>query len=261
MNLVAWASARLACSEATFKLSMAAVFLIPASECRGVSDSSRDSRSILREHSWASRFSFLSLTGTGRLYSYINFSLLLTMLQVLETVQDYINLEVFHAQDLRLIPISSEPWSRVYVSASYLAPTSPAQQTAHVRSSKCMRLRETKPRLLRSLEKRGKFTSVSALRYLPVSSTWGLVHSVPDCTAQTLLSIFRRHGRPVTVVHSDLWAAYNRSTLTRLNISLNFVDPGTGVNTHHIKLYWNRVKRRLKHMKEVHETMLISYLV
>ena len=45
-----------------------------------------------------------------------------------------------------------------------------------------------------------------------------------------------------------------------MNHSLHFVDPVSGVHTQNIESYWNRVKRRFKHMKGVHQSMLDSYL-
>ena len=100
-----------------------------------------------------------------------------------------------------------------------------------------------------------------------VSPALGVMCTVPDRTAQTLLPIITRHVRPGSEVHSDQWAAYNSvqqlqpvSAHHTVNHSLHFVDPATGVHTQNIESYWNRVKRRFKHMKGVHETMLNSYL-
>ena len=94
------------------------------------------------------------------------------------------------------------------------------------------------------------------------SPALGVMCIVPDRTAQTLLPIIRRHVRPGTEVHSDQWAAYNRvqqlqpvNNNQTLNHSLHFVDPATGVHKQHIESYWNRVKRRFKCMKGVHQTM------
>ena len=96
------------------------------------------------------------------------------------------------------------------------------------------------------------------------SPALGVMCIVPDRTAQTLLPIIRRHVRSGTEVHSDQWAAYNRiqqlqpvNNHQTVNHSL---DPATGVHTQNIESYWNRVKRRFKHMKGVHQTMLNSYL-
>ena len=76
-----------------------------------------------------------------------------------------------------------------------------------------------------------------------------------------------QHIRPGTVIHSDQWAAYNQvqqlqpvNVHQTVNHSLHFVDPATGVHTQNIESYWNQVKRRFKHMKGVHKTMLNSYL-
>ena len=99
------------------------------------------------------------------------------------------------------------------------------------------------------------------------SPALGVMCIVQDRTAQTLLPIIRRHVRNGTIIHSDQWAAYNRvqqlqpvSNHQTVNHSLHFVDPATGVHTQNIESYWNRVKRKFKRMKGVHETMLNSYL-
>ena len=98
-----------------------------------------------------------------------------------------------------------------------------------------------------------------------VSSTpaLGVMVTVPDRSAQTLLPIMQRHLRPGTTVHSDQWAAYrNVQQLTpvaqhgTVNHSLNFVDPVT----QNIESYWNRVKTKFKRMKGVHADMVTSYI-
>ena len=45
-----------------------------------------------------------------------------------------------------------------------------------------------------------------------------------------------------------------------VNHSLHFVDPVTGVHTNNVESYWNRVKRKIKHMKGCHRHQLPSYL-
>ena len=99
---------------------------------------------------------------------------------------------------------------------------------------------------------------------ISVSSSWRSEHFTPD---RTLLPIITQHVRPGTVVNSDQWAAYDQvqqlqpvNVHQTVNHSLHFVDPATGVHTHNIESYWNRVKRRFKHMKGIHETMLNSYI-
>ena len=42
--------------------------------------------------------------------------------------------------------------------------------------------------------------------------------------------------------------------------TVNFMDPTTGVHTHNVESYWNRVKGKFKCMKGVHEVMLTSYI-
>lgn len=95
----------------------------------------------------------------------------------------------------------------------------------------------------------------------------GVMCTVRNRTAQTLLPILQQHLRNGTVVHSDQWAAYNHvqqlqqvSQHDTVNHSLHFIDPTTGVHTQNIESYWNRVKGKFKKMKGVHESMLTSYL-
>ena len=95
----------------------------------------------------------------------------------------------------------------------------------------------------------------------------GVMEIVPNRAAVTLLPILQQHLRSGTTVHSDQWAAYNRTqqlpsvaTHNTVNHSLHFVDPATGVHTQNVESYWNRVKGKFKRMKGVHEDMLSSYL-
>ena len=99
------------------------------------------------------------------------------------------------------------------------------------------------------------------------SPALGVMMTVPDRTAQTLLPIIQRHLRNGTIVHSDQWRAYNRvqqlPSVTQhatVNHSLNFVDPTNGTHTQNVESYWNRVKTKFKRMKGVHESMLGSYM-
>ena len=96
---------------------------------------------------------------------------------------------------------------------------------------------------------------------------FGVMVTVSDRSAQTLLPIMQRHLRSGTIVHSDSWAAYrNVQQLApvvqhnMVNHSLNFVDPVTGVHTQNVESYWNRVKTKFKGMKGVHQEMLTSYM-
>ena len=85
--------------------------------------------------------------------------------------------------------------------------------------------------------------------------------------AATLLPIIQAHVAPGTIIHSDMWRAYNNvETLHNVashhtvNHSLNFVDPVTGVHTQHVESYWNRSKVKLKRMKGCTAGQLPSYL-
>ena len=70
------------------------------------------------------------------------------------------------------------------------------------------------------------------------SPALGVMVTVPDRSAETLLPIMQRHLWSGTIVHSDSWAAYRNVHQLALvvqhdmvNHSLNFVDPVTGVHT------------------------------
>ena len=99
------------------------------------------------------------------------------------------------------------------------------------------------------------------------SPSIGYMELVPRRDASTLLPIIQAHTRPGTIIYSDQWRAYNSvaqlpnvSTHSRVNHSLNFVDPVTGVHTQNVESYWNRVKRRFKTMMGVSSDQLPSYL-
>ena len=99
------------------------------------------------------------------------------------------------------------------------------------------------------------------------SPALGVMVTVPDRSAQTLLPIMQRHLRSGTKVYSDSWAAYRDvqqlSVVVQhhmVNHSLNFVHPVTGVHTQNVESYWNRVKTKFKRMKGVHHDMLTSYM-
>ena len=73
------------------------------------------------------------------------------------------------------------------------------------------------------------------------SPALGVMVTVQDRSAQTLLPIMQQHLRPGTIVHSDSWAAYrNVQQLPPVvqhgivNYTLNFVDPVTGVHTQNV---------------------------
>ena len=81
---------------------------------------------------------------------------------------------------------------------------------------------------------------------------------VPHRDANTLLPLITAHVAPGTIIHSDKWAAYNQvqrlpnvSSHEVVNHSVNFVEPTTGVNTQNVESYWNRVKTKLKRMRDV----------
>ena len=90
------------------------------------------------------------------------------------------------------------------------------------------------------------------------SPALGVMVTVPDRTARTLLPVMQRHLRngTIIIVQSDSWSAYRQvqqlpsvAQHDMVNHSLNFVDPVTGVHTQNVESYWNRVKTKFKRMK------------
>ena len=78
---------------------------------------------------------------------------------------------------------------------------------------------------------------------------------------RVILPIIRRHLRSVSIVYSDLWAAYNQvqqlNSTTPVSESLAaLVDPARRVHTQYAESYWNRVKGKFKRMKGGHESMM-----
>ena len=95
----------------------------------------------------------------------------------------------------------------------------------------------------------------------------GYMEVVQRRDAATLLPIINAHTAPGSIIHSDMWASYNRvqrlppvAAHNTVNHSRHFVDPVTGVHTQNIESYWNRVKTKLKRMKGCHAHQLPSYL-
>ena len=95
----------------------------------------------------------------------------------------------------------------------------------------------------------------------------GYIQIVPNRTAATLLPIIHSHDQSGTTLPSDCWRAYNNvfslpnvSAHQSVNHNPQFVDPETGVHTQNIGSYWNRVKIKLKRMREVKEKQLSTNL-
>ena len=95
----------------------------------------------------------------------------------------------------------------------------------------------------------------------------GVLQVVAQRDAATLLPLVQQYTKPDTEVWSDDWRAYNIvgslanvSRYQTVNHPLHFKDPVTGVHTEHIESYWNRVKTKLKRMKQCHCSQLPSYL-
>ena len=79
----------------------------------------------------------------------------------------------------------------------------------------------------------------------------GFLVSVPARDAATLLPIVQQWVMPGSIVHSDMWQAYNQLGALgyeheTVNHSLFFVDPVTGVHTNHVEAMWQRAKSKFK---------------
>ena len=75
----------------------------------------------------------------------------------------------------------------------------------------------------------------------------GYMEVVDQRDASTLLPIINGHIVAGTTVWSDMWAAYNGiaalpgvAAHERVNHSIQFVNPATGVHTNTTEAYWNR---------------------
>ena len=97
----------------------------------------------------------------------------------------------------------------------------------------------------------------------------GFLILVPDRTAATLLPLIQEHIAPGSVIHSDMWAAYNGIdqlpvnppyTHHTVNHTENFVDPATGADTNHVENMWKNAKMKFKSMAGVAENTLESHL-
>ena len=83
--------------------------------------------------------------------------------------------------------------------------------------------------------------------------------------AETLLPIIQAVDDRKSIIHSYEWKAYRslqRSGYqhSTVNLSLNCVEPVTGVHTQNIESYWNVKKAYIKKMWGCHRNMLHWYL-
>ena len=88
---------------------------------------------------------------------------------------------------------------------------------------------------------------------------------VEDRSAETLLPIIPEWCHEGTTIHSDGWPAYSGLSEMGFNHCVvvhehHFVDPATGVHTNNVENYWQRCKRKLKHMYGTNYSLLPSYL-
>jgi transposase-like protein len=77
------------------------------------------------------------------------------------------------------------------------------------------------------------------------------LESVPDRSADTLLSVISRRVARDSIIHTDMWKSYEKIEEKlgiehfTVNHSENFKDPETGVHTNAIEGTWNGLKLRI----------------
>lgn len=91
------------------------------------------------------------------------------------------------------------------------------------------------------------------------------VERVLNRSAEVLLPIINRICRDGSIIWSDEWRAYNNIKALgfdhhKVNHSLNFVNPNTGVNTQAVESLWNKLKRRVKRLMGIGDASLDEYL-
>ena len=70
---------------------------------------------------------------------------------------------------------------------------------------------------------------------------------VEDRKAKTLVDLIKRHIAPGSIIYSDCWKAYDQLRECdfihmKVNHSLHFIDPDTGVHTNTIEGAWQKAK-------------------
>ncbi len=95
---------------------------------------------------------------------------------------------------------------------------------------------------------------------------FGYMQIVHSRDSATLLPIIEKVVQPRSIIYSDQWKVYRSIQSSReiehhrVNHSLHFVDPTTGVNTQTVESYWNKHKIRIKAMLGCKREFLDSYL-
>ena len=79
----------------------------------------------------------------------------------------------------------------------------------------------------------------------------GFLIPVPRRDAQTLYPIIQQWIAPGSIIHSDMWAAYNNLNQLgyqhqTVNHTYNFVDPVTGTHINRVESMWARAKAKFK---------------
>lgn len=94
----------------------------------------------------------------------------------------------------------------------------------------------------------------------------GYMQFVPNRDHTTLLKIVSEVVLPGSIIHHDLWKAYNKLdemhqyTHFGVNHSICFKNKLTGVHTNHVESYWSRAKRKFKYMFGTNSEIIPSYL-
>ena len=96
----------------------------------------------------------------------------------------------------------------------------------------------------------------------------GFLVRVDRRDAATLLPIIRQWVAPGSIIWTDMWAAYNQLPNQavpyahgRVNHTLHFVDPNTGVTTNRVEAMWSRAKDKFKASRgPTNREMVADYL-
>ena len=94
----------------------------------------------------------------------------------------------------------------------------------------------------------------------------GFLIPVPQRDAATLIPIIQQWILPGTIIHSDMWAAYNQLinpgfNHQTLNHTYHFVDPQTGAHTNLVEAMWMRAKNTFKaHHGAINREMIPDYM-
>ncbi|KAG0440459.1 hypothetical protein DMUE_1733 [Dictyocoela muelleri] len=80
---------------------------------------------------------------------------------------------------------------------------------------------------------------------------------VPDRSASSLIPIIKKVVRTSSVIHKDMWKAYNtlnsrqNYSHSKITHKYNFVDPESGIHTKNVESFNNKIKTEIKSQKGV----------